>query len=65
LLDASKAFDRIKHSKLFDKLFERKVPVVVIRWLVNLYTSQYIRVSWNFVQSDSFSVGIGVKRGYT
>ena len=33
-LDASKAFDRVPHNILFSKLFERKVPHIVIRLLV-------------------------------
>jgi hypothetical protein len=32
-LDATKAFDRVNYAKLFPKLFERKIPFIVIRYL--------------------------------
>ena len=34
-LDASKAFDRLKHSLLFQKLIDRKVPGYIIRIMKN------------------------------
>jgi len=36
-LDASKAFDRINHEKLFVKLFERGAPQCLISVLENWY----------------------------
>ena len=30
ILDASKAFDRVNHSKLFNKLIVRKVPLLIV-----------------------------------
>ena len=39
-LDASKAFDRVHHNLLFDKLKKRKVPHIIIRLLILWYTSQ-------------------------
>ena len=35
-LDASKAFDRLKHSLLFQKLIDRKVPGYIIRIMIIL-----------------------------
>ena len=32
-LDASKAFDRVQHMKLFEKLIQRKVPMCFVRLL--------------------------------
>ena len=40
LLDAMKAFDRISYVKLFQKLIDRKLPAIVLRFLVNLYSEQ-------------------------
>ena len=37
-LDASKAFDRVTHIKLFDKVIERNVPHCFIRVLHNWYS---------------------------
>ena len=33
-LDASKAFDRVKHWKLFNKLIIRQVPLLIVRMLI-------------------------------
>ena len=37
LLDATKAFDRLKYSKLYKLLYERGVCPLVIRLLINMY----------------------------
>ena len=47
LLDASKAFDRIHFGKLFAILIERNVPLCFIRLILDAYTRQQSRVSWN------------------
>ena len=39
-LDASRAFDRVPHNILFSKLFEQKVPYIVIRLLDYWYSTQ-------------------------
>ena len=45
LLDASKAFDRLKHSLLFEKLIDRNIPGYIIRIMMYWYASQtmYVR----------------------
>ena len=62
-LDASKAFDRVNHSKLFDKLIERDVPSCFIQVLRNWYSKQISFVRWNGVLSQSFDVFCGVRQG--
>ncbi len=63
LLDATKPFDRISYAKLFHKLIDRKLPAIVLRFLVNLYFEQAMCVQWDFNKSDTFNVYNGVKQG--
>ena len=62
-LDASKAFDRVNHSLLFDKLCVRGVPFYLIRLLVYWYEHQRMCVRWGGVYSSSFTVTNGVRQG--
>ena len=45
-LDASKAFDRINHFKLFRKLLDRKTPIVIVRILLFWYSKQTVCVKF-------------------
>ena len=63
ILDASKAFDRVNHSKLFDTLVKRGVPLYIIRIMRFWYTSQTMYVRWNNVMSSGFKVTNGVRQG--
>ena len=60
LLDAPKAFNRIHFGKLFALLIERNVPLCFIRLILDAYTRQQFRVSWNNCFSKYFSVSNGV-----
>ena len=51
-LDASKAFDRVNHYVLFDKL-------ILVFW----YNVQKMYIRWNNTMSDTFSVSNGVRQG--
>ena len=62
-LDASKAFDRVDHQVLFQKLIQRKLPPVVVRALLTWYSDQMVSVSWNGCQSSKFGVTNGVRQG--
>lgn len=62
-LDASKAFDRINHSKLFMKLLQRGVPKIIIRILMYWYSQQTMRVKWGCGLSSPFHVSNGVRQG--
>jgi len=62
-LDASKAFDQLNYWKLCDKLLERKVPVIFVRFLMYWYTHQQFLVKWGNALSNSFLVGNGVRQG--
>ena len=45
-LDASKAFDRVYHTKLFSKLLKLGVPKWIIKVLVQWYCNQSMCVRW-------------------
>ena len=62
-LDASKAFDRVDHSILFDKLHKRNVPGYITRILAYWYAKQTMRVRWGNVLSAEFNVTNGVRQG--
>ena len=63
LLDASKAFDKVDHLMLFEKLRKRGLPAKTIRLLMKQYSTQTVRVSWNGTLSRSFEVSNGVRQG--
>ena len=63
LLDATKAFDRVNLDILFDILLKRGLPVPVTRLLLDMYSRQTVRTSWNNQYSDTFSVTNGVRQG--
>ena len=62
LLDLSKAFDHVQHSKLFKKL-SSKVPPLFLRLIIVSYLSQNCSVKWDDVYSSHFDVTNGVRQG--
>jgi len=62
-IDASKAFDRISHCKLFDKLMKRNVPKIIVRLLYVWYSTQHLYVRWGNSLSTPFHVTNGVRQG--
>ena len=55
-IDASKAFDRVNHDKLFQKLIDKKVPIYIVRLIVYWYSNQTFVVKWGDNISDPFTV---------
>jgi len=47
-IDATKAFDKIEYGKL-NLLLGRNLLAAVIRMLMNIYTTQQVRVLWTQV----------------
>ena len=45
LRDTTKAFDRVDYCKLFHILIDRKLPVVCVRLLANMYTNHVMQVA--------------------
>ena len=62
-LDASKAFDRVRHDKLFECLRKKNVCPLIIRIISNMYRLNTGRVRWNGAFSEKFSMSNGVKQG--
>ena len=62
-LDISKAFDKVRYCKLFRLLLRRKLPPIILRALLLLYTNNFLRVSWFGVTSNYFLAVNGVKQG--
>ena len=62
-LDASKAFDRVNHSLLFEKLAKRGIPIYILRILTYWYENQRLCVRWGETISEFFKVTNGVRQG--
>ena len=62
-LDASKAFDRVNHHLLFQKLENRGVPGYIVRILVFWYENQTMAARWGNLLSETFYVSNGVRQG--
>ena len=63
LVDASKAFDRVRHDKLFQLLMNRGIPAIVVRLLLDMHRRQQVRIKWNGSCSQFFSTDNGIKQG--
>ena len=62
-LDCSKAFDTVRHIKLFSKLRDAKVPPLIIRLLICIYRRQLAKVRWKDTESREFPIRNGVRQG--
>ena len=62
-LDASKAFDKVNHWLLFDKLLKRNVPLYIVKLLVFWYQHQRMAVRWGTHISSFFRVTNSVRQG--
>lgn len=62
-LDASKAFDKINHKILFEKLRKRGLCGYLLRILVYWYEEQFFYVRWGSLISEKFCVSNGVRQG--
>ncbi|CAC5387640.1 unnamed protein product [Mytilus coruscus] len=62
-LDAQKAFDKLHHKILFNKMYHD--GIVGNMWLLlrNMYRNVTVKVKWNNSISDKFTQEIGVRQG--
>ena len=61
--DKTKAFDLVKHSILFKKLLDHKLPKIFFRLLMVMYMNQFAQIRWNGILSNSFTLKNGCKQG--
>ena len=59
----SKAFDRVQHSILFNKLLDQGMPPIIVRYILISYQLQKANVKWLNTLSSPFPIGNGVKQG--
>ena len=62
-LDASKAFDRVNHVTLFDKLLKLSVPKGIVRLICQWYSNQTLCVQRGSTTSNSLLAHNGVRQG--
>ena len=63
LLDCTKAFDRIQHTKLFKTLINKDICPSIIRLIMNSYIMSTAIVKWNNSTSLPLNINNGVKQG--
>ena len=63
LLDCSKAFDKCRFDKLFEKLIAKGLPAVVVRVLVFVYEEQEGWVKLGGKKSSTFRITNGTRQG--
>ncbi len=49
LIDASKAFDRVRYDRLVDLLYKRSIQPIILRTIIDMYERQDSRASWEHV----------------
>ena len=63
LVDASKAFDKVRIDKITQLLLQRDLPAPVIRLFVDNLTRQQMQVYWAGCDSSAFSCTNGLRQG--
>ena len=53
-LDTSKAYDKIDHWLLYDKLLHKDVPVFIVKTLVYWYSQQEMFIRWVTLAQTNF-----------
>ena len=63
-LDAGKAYGRVDHGLLFQKLGKRGLPPVLLHFLLQWYSTQSMSIQWSkHFLSRGFTVSNGVRQG--
>ena len=59
MLDASKAFDRVHHVKLFNMLCQKGLCPLTCHLLVNMYSKQSVAIKWGETSQISLTCLMG------
>ena len=62
-LDISKAFDSVKHNKLFASLIKAGLPKRIIAMLINWYSKLRVSVRWKPATSSNINIFSRVRQG--
>ncbi|CAC5406653.1 unnamed protein product [Mytilus coruscus] len=62
-LDAEKAFDKLEHEILFNKVYHYGIDGDMWILLRNIYREMSIRIKWDDLVSDKISVNQGIQQG--
>ena len=62
-IDVKKAYDRIHHGKLFNKLLSRGIPIYIVKIIAFWYMNQQIQIRWGQQYSVPFHVTNGIRQG--
>ena len=62
-LDLSKAFERLTHDKLLDKLKEKSVPSYIINLINIMFLNSFVSVKYDDVISKKWNLKRGVRQG--
>ena len=62
-IDMSKAFDRINHNVLFQKLRNTSINRLIIDSIYVMYNTSFVNTSFNGTKSKSWKIGNGVRQG--
>ena len=63
LLDATKAYPRLKYDKLFNILMEKDIPPLILRSIINMYVNQELKAEWSGKYSNELTASNGTKEG--
>ena len=62
-VDASKAFDKVRHDQLFNVLIDRGMSPVILRMMMDMYKRQSLRTVWQQSKSAPFLTSNGIRQG--
>ena len=62
-IDLSKAFDRVDHFLLGQKLLDEEIPPDLVLIILQYLRNQSARVCWNGVKGNFVSIDQGVRQG--